>query len=289
MNDQNTFLFEEFERFRKSKRFYQIMIGIGFACFIIGWVFSSIIFCFLCFPLVMINTFLLTRLQRKMKEQFGAPLVRKALSMVFDRVEYRPFDRLPDHVMRVDRMNLPFDVDRIEGSDYTRVLYKGMELEFSDVKLIDRRSSGKSTTYVTVFEGLWLVCDFRKEISGEILLQEGNRSGFRFFDKLGYHDQVIETENEAFNKKYLIVAENEHDAFYVLTPHMMEYIEEMDARGGGVSYMRFTPDGKAHIAIHSGKDFFEVDSKTAPDMIIEKFLSEIYYVTGLLDTLHLSE
>ena len=289
MNDQNTFLFEEFDRFRKSKRFYQIMIGIGFACFIIGWVFSSIIFCFLCFPIVMISTFLLTRLQRKMKEQLGAPLVRKALSMVFDRVEYRPFDRLPDHVMCLEQLNLPFDVDRIEGSDYTHVLYKGMDLKFSDIKLIDRRSSGKNTTYVTVFEGLWLVCDFHKQISGEILLQEDNRSGFRFFDKLGHRGQVIETENEAFNKKYLIVAENEHDAFYVLTPHMMEYIEEMDARGGGVSYMRFTPEGKAYIAINSGKDLFEIDSKTAPDMMIEKFLSEIYYVTGLLDTLHLSE
>ncbi len=214
--------------------------------------------------------------------------MRSALSQVFERVEYNPLGRLPDHIMCMDGINLPFDVDRVEGSDHVRAIYKGMELEFSDIKLIDRRSNGKNTTYVTVFEGLWLVCDFSKEISGEILLQEDNRS-FRFIDKLAHHGKVIDTENEKFNKKYLIVADDEHDAFYVLTPHMMEYIEEMDARGMGVSYMRFTRAGKIYIAINSGKDLFEVDSKTAPDMMVEKFLSEIYYVTGLLDTLHLAE
>ena len=289
MKDQNTFLYEELRRLQKSKRTYQIMICLGILCFIIGVATSWIILCAISFPVLILFTILLTRLEEKVKLNYGAPLVRNALSQVFERVEYNPLDRLPDHIMCIDGMNLPFDVDRVEGSDHVRAIYNGMELEFSDIKLIDRRSSGKNTTYVTVFEGLWLVCDFHKQISGEILLQEDNRSGLRFFDKLGHRGQVIETENEVFNKKYLIVAENEHDAFYVLTPHMMEYIEEMDARGMGVSYMRFTRAGKLHIAINSGKDLFEVDSKTAPDMMIEKFLSEIYYVTGLLDTLHLSE
>lgn len=289
MNDQNAFLYEELRRLQKNKRIYQLLVGVGFAAFFVGVISGMILLCLLSFPLIMIATFLLSGLHKKLKANFGAPLMRNALSMVFDRVEYEPFRRLPDHVMRLDEMKLPFDVDRIEGSDHVRAMYKGMELEFSDIKLVDRRSNGKSTSYVTVFEGLWLVCDFGKPISSGILLRERNGASIRFLEKIGHGGNVIETENAAFNEKFLIVCEDQHDAFYVLTPHMMEYILEMDARGMGVSYLRFTRDGKVHIAIHTGKDLFEVDTKTQPDMMIEKFLQEIHYVTGLIDTLHLSD
>ncbi len=289
MNDQNAFLYDELRRLQKSKRTYQIMVGVGFAGFFVGIISSMILVCFLCFPLIMIATFLLTRLTRKMKERFGAPLVRNALSQVFERVEYSPFDRLPDHVMQLSEMRLPFDVDRIQGSDHVRAVYRGMELEFSDIELVDRRSNGKNTSYVTVFEGLWLVCDFRKPISSQILLRERGGGSIRFLEKLGHGGNVIETENVAFNDQFLIVCEDQHDAFYVLTPHMMEYITKMDQRGMGVSYMRFTRDGKVHIAIHTGKDLFELDSKTDPVLLTDKFLGEIGYVTDLIDTLHLSE
>lgn len=289
MNDQNAYIYEEIRRLQKSKRVYQIMVGVGFVGFFIGIISTMIPLCLLCFPLIMIASFLLTGIQRKMKANFGASLVRNALSKVFDRVEYMPFHRLPDHVMELSEMKLPFDVDRIEGSDYTRAVYHGLELEFSDVKLIDRRSNGKHTSNVTVFEGLWLVCDFRKPISSGILLRERNGGSIRFFEKLGHGGNVIETENVEFNKKFLIVCEDQHDAFYVLTPHMMEYINRMDEWGMGVSYMRFTRSGKVHIAIHSGLDFFELDSKTDPAMLTEKFLDEVGYITGLIDTLHLSD
>lgn len=289
MNDQHAYLYEEINRLRKKKLIYQSLFAVGIILFLAGIVFALIPLSFFGLPFIALSAFLLVTLKKKMKERLGAPLVRSALSKVFDRVEYQPFGRLPDYVMELSAMRFPFDVDRIEGSDHVRATYRGMELQFSDIELIDRRSNGKNTQYVTVFQGIWLVCDFGKPISSGVLLQERNAFSFRFADKLNHGGNLIETENVEFNKKFLIVSQSQHDAFYVLTPHMMEYIMRMDRHGMGVSYLRFTQSGKVHIVINTGKDLFELDSKTDPAMLTDKFLDEIGYITGLIDSLHLSE
>ena len=272
-----------------QKRIAELSMFAGIAAFLIGAFAGNAAVAIPAFLLLIGSTFFLSSLQKKMKKEFGATLMRQALSEVFTRVEYDPLHFLPADFLELSAMELPFDIDRVEGSDYIHAEYKGLDLKLSDIRLIDRRNSGKNSRNVTVFEGLWMVCDFHKEITCDLLLQEKSGFSIRFIDRLRLNHALIETENAAFNDKFLVSASIEHDAFYLLTPQMMERILQMDSRGGGVSYMRFTRAGKVHIAINSGKNFFELTNSWDPDRIMANFQNEIRYITDLIDILRFAE
>ena len=128
--------------------------------------------------------------------------------------------------------------------------------------------------------------DFGKELSADLLVSKARKKvpllGKRRKNK-------VESENAEFNKEFSIYSDSAHDAFYVLTPHMMEYIMEMNKKSQGNSYLRFQKDGKVHIAIDSGRDSFELGSvkKINVQELREQFIEEIRYITDLIDELRL--
>ncbi len=274
---------------RRRKTVYTALMVTGIALFVIGMMSGMIFLCFPCFAAIALFGYLANRISKQIKEQICTPIVQAVLADVFDRSEYRSSERLPDYLLEVEEMQFPFDVDRIEGSDYVHATYQGLNIEMSDIRLVDRRSSGKNTSYVTVFEGLWLVCDFGKPIAADLLLRERQTKVFRFADKWFHSDDNIETENEAFNEKFVIRSRDQHGAFYVLTPHMMERILQADVMGAGDTYIRFMKSGKVHIAINSGRDAFEYNASESTEQMQKRFASEIRYVTDLIDILRLSD
>ena len=50
----------------------------------------------------------------------------------------------------------------------------------------------------------------------------------------------VTMENERFMKRFCVKAENQQEAYYILTPHMMEYIIKMaDKSDGTVDGVKF--------------------------------------------------
>ena len=274
---------------RRKKSLYTAGLVIGIVLFFVGMLSGAILLCFPAFAAVAVFGYLSNRISKQIKDMICTPIVQAALEEVFERSEYSSRERLPDYLLELEEMQFPFDVDRIEGSDYIHATYQGLNIEMSDIRLVDVRSSGKHTSHVTVFEGLWLVCDFGKPIAADLLLRERQTKVFRFADKWFHSDDNIETENEAFNEKFVIRSRDQHGAFYVLTPHMMERILQADAMGAGDTYIRFMKTGKVHIAINSGRDAFEYNASESIEQMKHRFASEIRYATDLIDILRLSE
>ncbi|MCD8239442.1 MAG: DUF3137 domain-containing protein [Clostridiales bacterium] len=217
------------------------------------------------------------------------------LDSVFESWEYKPKDRLPDSIVKKVDLEIPHYV-KIKGSDYIKAVYKGIHIEMSDIEFIDERtetytdSKGEThieTRDVTVFKGSWVVCDFKKELSADLLLRQ-KKAGDKVLGKVIKGKHIVETESEAFNKKFVIKTDDPHTAFYVLTPHMMEYIISMDEKAGGEVHMRFC-GSKVHLAVNSGRDAFEVKGRDIKDIEIikEKFTADLKYVTDLIDELRL--
>ena len=46
----------------------------------------------------------------------------------------------------------------------------------------------------------------------------------------------VTMENERFMKRFCVKAENQQEAYYILTPHMMEYIIKMADKSDGTVY-----------------------------------------------------
>jgi hypothetical protein len=180
---------------------------------------------------------------------------------------------------RIEAANLISGWNRFNGNDYIRGMYRGRQIELSDIHLEHETKNEKGGTVTkTAFKGQWITCRLAKELPAALRLREGAGAG-----KGG-----AETENAAFNNKYQILADDPHYMFYVLTPHFMEHIIAADAAANARTYFCFAGE-TAHIAVHSGRDAFEIPADKAawnnPAIARERIKSEMKYVTDILDEL----
>ena len=224
---------------------------------------------------------------KKVIVNISQSLVPSALNAILDDLYYDPNARLSNAIVETD-MGFPSSFIEIRGNDYISGVYRGMRVEMSDIQLIEekqiRTNNGTKTVRVTIFQGPWIVCDFGKELACDLLLSE--RVVLGWLAAIG----GIKTENEAFNKRFYIRCASEHDAFYLLTPQMMERILEMDDRTKGDSYLRFQTNGKVMLALNCRKNFFEADFSVGNVAELRrKYEGEIRHLMNLLDTLRLAE
>ena len=271
-----------------------LMAGIGAVLVVVGSVgfIGGDLFTFL---LLILGAFLAViglarnkKIHDGIKTLLSDQLMPPVLAEIFDTAAHAPFGRLSNHIVCGIDLGLP-TFNEISGSDHIHGTYRGLEVEMSDLELVHKerrrvRVNGKwqtKETRTTVFKGQWMVCDFGKELAADILLCE---KGLISLSK-----SSVETENVAFNKKFLIQSQDGHSVFYILTPHMMEYILSMDEKGGGTTRMRFTREGKVHIAIHNNRDSLQIKARDYGDLdkIREQFRRDIRYMTDLIDELRL--
>ena len=97
-------------------------------------------------------------------------------------------------------------------------------------------------------------------------------------------------DNEQFGKRFCVRADDPQEAYYILTPHMMEYIISIADKSGGTVYMSFLRDGKLHVAVQTGRDFFELGKNNANvEELRQKFLGELRWFTDIVDTLRVED
>lgn len=218
------------------------------------------------------------KFHKKLKAYVSENIIRVLLSEVFELKEYVPLSHISGKI--IGETELIGGWTHCSGSDFCEGKYKGINIIFSDIRLT---STGKDDKTHTHFKGLWLICDFRKELPAKLRIRENNTE---------QRKNGLETENIIFNEKFQILTDDPHTAFYVLTPHFMEKILKTDAKACGRIYLCFT-GGKVHIAVHNGHDFFEHGTGAAEfrnlDSLRARFRSEIGCLTGLADELLLND
>ena len=124
------------------------------------------------------------------------------------------------------------------SDDFVSGVCNGVPFSRSDVYIADTSSDSDGNSSTTVyFEGRWMVFEFPKELSGDLQVFEKNfhfakkRKGI--FTKKSERRHEIFLEDEVFNKRYVVMAQDDHDAFYFLTPHMMEKIDRYCSQADG--------------------------------------------------------
>ena len=201
-----------------------------------------------------------------------------------DAVEYNPWGRI-----NPGSMVFPFSYNCTDGSDHIKAVYNGLNIELGDIELIDETEyidengvSQKSRN--TLFKGQWLTCDFGKELVGEVYISEWTQKGRRCMKS------NVTMDNEQFSKCFCVRADNPQEAYYILTPHMMEYILTMADKSGGTVYLSFLRNGKMHVAVKTGRDFFELGKSNADvEGLRRKFLDELRWFTDMIDTLRVED
>ena len=222
-----------------------------------------------------------SRLKKILSDNVISSVLKEALG---DAVEYNPWGKI-----NPGSMVFPFSYNCADGSDHIKAAYHGVNVELGDIELIDESEvtdeEGRTErTRNTQFKGQWLTCDFGKELAGEVYISERTKKTRRRLNS------NVTMDNEQFDTRFCVRADNPQEAYYILTPHMMEYISTMADKSGGTVYLSFLRNGKMHVAVQSGRDFFELGKSNADvGGLRQKFLGELRWFTDIIDTLRVED
>ena len=176
--------------------------------------------------------------------------------------------------------------DRSHTEDYLSGKIDGVEFISSDVKLEERHvehtKNGTRTYYVAYFIGRIFEFEFNKSFEGYLQVLEGaSPQSKRKFQK-------VKLESVEFNKKFKTYSTNDHTAFYVLTPHLMEALLDFEKNNKGKIYFSFI-DSKFYLGINNFKDTFELKMfKVLNESSFEEFKKELYVIKEVVKELKLN-
>ena len=250
-------------------------------CFITALIPLAIVF----IVIALVGGYLLEKNSSKLKKLLSDNVINGVIKEALgDAVEYNPWGKI-----NPGSMVFPFSYNCADGSDHIKAVYNGLNIELGDIELIDETEyidengvSQKSRN--TLFKGQWLTCDFGKELVGEVYISEWTQKDRRCMKS------NVTMDNEQFSKRFCVRADNPQEAYYILTPHMMEYILAMADKSGGTVYLSFLRNGKLHVAVKTGRDFFELGKSNADvEGLRRKFLDELRWFTDMIDTLRVED
>jgi hypothetical protein len=182
--------------------------------------------------------------------------------------------------------NLFTSPDRFRGEDLFSGKLEATAFTFSEVHAEEKHESrdkdGNTTTsYSTIFRGLFLIADFNKEIQNETYVYSSGGKWFSRFKRVRLEDPVFE---DRFN----VYSDDQVEARYVLTPKIMSRIVELEDRFGANLYLSFR-GSQVYIAISESYDMFEASIHDEVSFNqIERFLAEVNSILAIINDLDLN-
>ena len=245
-----------------------------------SWVFLPL----LGFAGIFIMSFNHGKYKKDFQRYYKNTFATQVLSQMFTQLNYNWDNGFSEDV--VDRIGLTLWGNRFSSEDYVSGMYNGVFFEQSDVVVKHRTSSGKNSHTYTYFKGRMFSFSFPKT---DILSTMVFDKGFNYKGKGGkLRYEKVEMESEHFNRRFQVKAVRPIDAFYVLTPQMMECICKIEEKYGNVA-MRYEL-GKLYVAINMSGNAFNA-SISKPIVYteeIERIKYDSWIITDIIDTLKLS-
>lgn len=260
-----------------------------FVAIILFLMFNTLVAAFFPFFLGLVITVIISEKKRKsFSTAFKETFVKKSLESIFTDFNYNPDIGLDSSIISMTGMM--YMGDRYSSNDLITGKYKNINIMQSDVHIEEEQESvdsdGNTETYwITIFKGRWMVFDFNKNFKANVQVCEKGFSNSKL-DSFSY--KKVQMEDQEFNKIFNIYAIDEHEAFYILTPHLMEKIKKLESTINGKILFCFV-NNKLHIGLYNNVDSFEhsVFSKIDENKVISEISKDIKIITDFVDELNL--
>jgi hypothetical protein len=255
-----------------------VFIGLGLlyvVCFLAG---------------IVLLVFVRSKREGDYKEYFKDTFVRSLLQNMIPGSDYEPKNGFPREFIRGTGLMLMGSIYNSE--DYIKGTYNGVAFERADVVIEDESTdSDGNTTTTTYLRGRWMVFESNKDFSADLqIVQKGfgyaNRRKSIFVKKVDRRHE-FQTEDEEFNKKFQCLCQNESEAFYLLTPGIMQGLMKLAAEADGKIMVGFV-DNRLHVVVNSRKDSLEPPIFRAfSEKDFEEVKREFYAITSFVETVNL--
>jgi hypothetical protein len=220
----------------------------------------------------------------KLNNQFKLDVLGSLVHQEVEDGYYQPDEGL--YESQVYQCEFIKRADRYYAEDLIRGKIDGVAFTSSDIKLQERHvehtKNGTRTRYETYFQGRLFVFQFNKDFNGYVqVLERGRPRSRRKYGK-------IKLESVQFNKTFKTYTTNDHTAFYVLTPHLMEALMEFEKNNRGNIGFSFIDD-KLYIGINNMRDTFELQLFRPVDKrLIDEFKRDLLVVKNVVHELRLN-
>lgn len=283
---------------RKSRTINIILIIMwGLIIYImykIGFIFQFFIFATVIIIIIgaIVRHIFLNKQINEFNKGFKDIFVLESLKKIFDNLNYSPDEGIDYNVIAGTKMmNMG---DRYSSNDYFEAEYKDVKVRQADVHIEEEHQTTDSdghttTTWVTIFKGKWMIFDFNKVFNANVQVSQkgfGNSRISNWGEKTKY--KKVQMEDSEFNKLFRIFAQDEHDAFYILTPSLMEKIKKLTNDIKGKILLCFI-DNQLHVGLYNNEDSFEYNiyKKINEENIYDNISKDIKIITSFVDQLNL--
>ena len=227
-----------------------------------GIIFIAIGALFLVIPpiglaIILYGTHRIQKLRQEMKELYKEAFVREPLMNNFENVTYEPQWGFPAET--VESFQLCQMGNQLYSEDYIRASYAGVDFEIAEVRVYDVYSTDdrdeRSTTY---FEGRMMVFHLPDKAVYPMSIFS-RKYKHRAISRREAKQTKVEFESSRFNKAFDVYAQNEHDAFYLITPQFMERLEILaDKYADGIA-LHMIGNSVALAISEPGKNAFDAE------------------------------
>jgi len=275
---------QKLEKMRKQRLLYGKLILV---CMIINIpliMFGSGIVFFVGIFIIIGGTVIFANLSGKVTEEYKKlykeNFVVSILKEKFDNVIYDYKRGLDKNY--VEQFGLTSMGNRFSSEDYIKGSYKGIGFEQSEVR-IEHKGRNDDTASI-YFTGRMIVFDFPyKEVKSVQVFTE--RFPHKGTPKINYTMKSVLMESADFKKRFDVLAAEEVEAFYVLTPQFMEKVDFLKEKFNHVA-MNFQGN-KLYVGIWSGVDAFDGDISRTINYYDEKatIMADVRVITDIIDVL----
>lgn len=192
--------------------------------------------------------------RKRLKFLYKETFVRQLLNQHFQDVYYNWEQGMDQNLIKasgVCRLG-----NRFHSEDYLNAVYHGIRFQQADVTIQYHTSSGKSSHTTTYFQGRMFCFENPAKMSMAVQVHSRN---FLYAGEPGgsIKREKLQMESVNFNKEFTVRAQSNHDAFYILTPQMMERLTALKQKYGSITVV--FDRGYVMVGLNSRMDSFDAN------------------------------
>lgn len=281
---------QEIEPLRKQViKNYGIAFGVLFLALIGFRVYS------LSIPIVIVFFVLFVKAsksEKNYKQTVKQLIADKIFTQIFTVESFDPefgFDK--DFIKQTELVDMG---NEFHSNDLLEGRYHNVHFMRSDLHLVRVTNNGKTTTRTTLFKGQWIVFDFFKDFNSYLQIRDKedrffgrNRKPTKFFSSRP-SSYRIQLDHPEFNEIFDCYASDDHEAFYLLTPHFMDALIKLNDHIEAELVLGFI-DNKLHVALNTHEDAFEPSIYSALTQAkINQIVRDANLIVEIIDILKLT-
>lgn len=188
--------------------------------------------------------------------------------------------------------------DKYSGNDFVKGKIEDINIEFSDVHAQEEyRDSKGRKHHTTIFQGLFIVCEFNKKFKGKTVVFPDSAQSI-FGEVIGSflqsknlaQDELVKMDDPSFEKEFVVYSNDQIEARYILSHSLMKKILELKQKSKHPIYISFV-NNHIHIAIYYDKDLFEpaVFDSLLDYKIAMEYVTTLHLAVGIVKELKLNQ